>query len=94
MNICFAYTISSSEQIYYGKYYGYTSNATSIDDLLIDIFPSLQQCYPIESVKEITISVFARYSDDVFSDTDLFKYNFVYCNTSPAHFYFNGTLMN
>ena len=91
MNISFAYTVGPPDQIYYGKYYGY---AGSEDDLLAAMFPSLQKCYHVQSVKEITISVLATYSNDVFSDRDPFKYNFVYCNTPPVRFYVNGTLMN
>jgi hypothetical protein len=91
MNVAFAYTIGEPNHIYYGKYYGY---AGSIDDLLTVIFPSLQQCYSIESVNDITISVLSRYSSEEFSDRDPFKYNFVYCNTPPVRFYLNGTLMN
>ena len=91
MNITFAYTIGEPNQIYYGKYYGYSA---SIDDLLTVLFPSFQQCYSIESVNEVTISVLSRYSNEEFSDRDPFKYNFVYCNTPPVRFYLNGTLMN
>jgi hypothetical protein len=91
MNISFAYTIGEPNQIYYGKYYGYSA---SIDDLLTVLFPSLQQCYSIESVNDVTISVLSRYSNEEFSDRDPFKYNFVYCNTPPVRFYLNGTLMN
>jgi hypothetical protein len=94
MNVSFAYTVGAPDQIYYGKYYGYASNTVSEADLLDSLFPSLQQCYSIHSVKEITISVFARYSNEEFTDRDPFKYNFVYCNTPPARFYLNGTLMN
>jgi hypothetical protein len=91
MNISFAYTVGAPDQIYYGKYYGYTG---SHDELLNNIFPSLQQCYSIQSVNEITLSILATYSNEEFSDRDPFKYNFVYCNTSPVRFYLNGTLMN
>jgi len=91
MNVSFAYTIGAPNQIYYGKYYGY---AASIDDLLDVLFPSFQQCYSIDSVKDVTISVLSRYSAEEFSDRDPFKYNFVYCNTPPVRFYLNGTLMN
>jgi hypothetical protein len=90
MNISFAYTIGAPNQIYYGKYYGYTA---SIDDLLTVLFPSFQQCYSIDSVKDVTISVLSRYSNEEFSDRDPFKYNFVYCNTPPVRFYLNGTLI-
>ena len=89
MNVSFAYTIGAPNHIYYGKYYGY---AGSIDNLLTTIFPSLQQCYSIESMDELTISVLSRYSIEEFSVNDPFKYNFVYC--SPVRFYLNGTLMN
>ena len=89
MNVTFAYTIGTPDQIYYGKYYGY---AGSYDDLLTILFPSLHQCYSIQSVNEITLSVLATYSNEEFSDRDPFKYNFVYC--SPDRFYLNGTLMN
>jgi hypothetical protein len=90
MNISFAYTIGAPNQIYYGKYYGYTG---SEDELLAILFPSFQQCYSIESVNDVTISVLSRYSNEEFSDRDPFKYNFVYCNTPPVRFYLNGTLM-
>jgi hypothetical protein len=90
MNISFAYTIGAPNQIYYGKYYGYTG---SVDDLLAILFPSLQQCYSIESIDEISINVLSRYSTEEFSDRDPFKYNFVYCNTPPVRFYLNGTLI-
>ena len=91
MNVSFAYTIGAPDKIYYGKYYGY---AGSDDELLSILFPSFQQCYQIQSVKEITISVLAHYSNEEFSDRDPFKYNFVFCNTPPVRFYLNGTLMN
>lgn len=94
MNVSFAYTIGAPTQIYYGKYYGYTSDNVSEDGLLAALFPSFQQCYQLHSMKEITVSVLARYSNEEFSDRDPFKYNFVFCNTPPVRFYLNGTLMN
>ena len=93
MNIYFAYTVGAPDQIYYGKYYGYTSDAVSESDVLISLFPSLQQCYPIQSIKDITVSVLSCSTTDTFSDRDPFKYNFVYCNTPPVRFYLNGTLI-
>lgn len=92
MNIYFAYTIGAPDVIYYGKYYGYTSDVS--DECVFDaIAPSLQQCYSIESVRDITISILARYSTDAFSDRDLIKYEFIYRNTVPVEIYLNGTRM-
>ena len=90
MNVSFAYTIGAPDQIYYGKYYGYTG---SEDELLAILFPSFKQCYQIQSMNEITVSVLAHSSTDTFSDRDPFKYNFVFCNTPPVRFYLNGTLI-
>lgn len=92
MNICFVYTIGTSNQNYYGKYYGYTSDAPSVTDLLHTIFPSLQQCHSIYNINDITFNVLPDYSIDEFSDKTPLQYNFVYCNSN--HFYWNGKRMN
>ena len=94
MNIYFAYTVGAPDQIFYGKYYGYTSSNLSDTELLNSIFTSLQQCYSVHSVAEITINILSHCSTDTFSDRDIIKYNFVYRNTSPPQFYWNGTQMN
>jgi len=95
MNVYFAYTIGSPNIIYYGKYFGHDSTtAVSEADLLSAIYPSLEMCYSIQSVSEITISVLSCESTSVFSDRDPFKYNFVYCNSSSTQIYLNGTLMS
>ena len=90
MNVSFAYTIGAPDKIYYGKYYGY---AGSEDELLAILFPSFQQCYHIQHMNEITVSVLSCSTTDTFCDRDPFKYNFVFCNTPPVRFYLNGTLI-
>ena len=94
MNIRFRYIISDSEQTWYGKYYGYIPGVASHDEFLDAIFPSLQQCYSIQHRDEITLNILPHYSPRSFSKKDPFLYNFIYCNTSPPHFYFNGKRMN
>ena len=91
MNVYFTYRTTESYHTVYGKYYGYVSDAVSEEDFLNAIFPSLQQCYSIENMNKINIRVLPHYSATTFSELDPFKYDFVYCNTSPPHFYWYGT---
>ena len=92
MNIYFSYIIATHDRVFSGVYYGYTSVA-SHDGLLDAIFPNLQEYHHIQSVKDIILIVLLRYSINTFSNDDPLKYYFVYCNTSPTHFYFDGTQM-
>jgi hypothetical protein len=88
------YTIGDSDQRFYGKYYGYTPDVASHDDFLNAIFPSLQQCYSLQSKNAISLSILPHYSTRSFSNRDPNLFDFVYCNISPPHFYFNGKRMN
>jgi hypothetical protein len=95
MNIYFAYTAGSPDQIYYGKYFGYAANSITERDLITIVYPQMSKCYPsIKNTNDITLSILFTDTTSVFSDRDPFKYKFVYVVGSPNQLYFNGTLMN
>jgi hypothetical protein len=94
MNAYFAYTVGEPDMIYYGKYFGNVADKIVSEKALLNIIlPQLKECYASADNDNITISILSSDNKD-FTDRDPIKYNFVYCNTSPVHVYFNGTLMS
>jgi hypothetical protein len=88
MNVYFAYTAGGPSRIFYGKYFGFMGPVTE-SDIKAAIYPTLKDCHMLESVADITISIFS--GDTVpYSDRDQFKYDVVFC--SPGCVYFNGVL--